>query len=92
MRWFQWFPGGLFDRASAAQMEALRPYEGVASRQAPGGHPILLLSREKVRKNKMFKNNELKTGPLFRNTSPSESVHGFLFGFDESLAHNELRI
>jgi hypothetical protein len=54
------------------------------------GHPILFLSREKVRKNKIFKNNELKTGPLFRNTSPSESVDGFLFGFDESLAHNEL--
>jgi hypothetical protein len=54
------------------------------------GHPILFLSREKVRKNKIFKNNELKTGPLFRNTSPSESVHGFLFGFEESLANNEL--
>jgi hypothetical protein len=54
------------------------------------GHPILFLSREKVRKNKIFKNNELKTGPLFRNTSPSESVHGILFGFDESLANNEL--
>jgi hypothetical protein len=57
---------------------------------ALSGHPILFLSREKVRKNKIFKNNELKTGPLFRNTSPSESVHGFLFGFDESLANNEL--
>jgi hypothetical protein len=54
------------------------------------GHPILILSREKVRKNKIFKNNELKTGPLFRNTPPSESVHGFLFGFDESLANDEL--
>ena len=55
-----------------------------------GGHPILFLSREKVRKNKIFKNNELKTGPLFRNTPPSESVRGFLFGFDESLANDEL--
>jgi hypothetical protein len=54
------------------------------------GNPILFLSREKVRKNKIFKNNDLKTGALFRNTSSSESVHGFLFGFDESLAHNEL--
>jgi hypothetical protein len=54
------------------------------------GHPILFLSREKVRKNKIFKNNELKTSPLFGNTPPSESVHGFLFGFDESLANNEL--
>jgi len=54
------------------------------------GHPILFLSREKIRKNKIFKNNKLKTGPLFRKTSPSESVHGFLFDFDESLAHDEL--
>jgi hypothetical protein len=42
------------------------------------GHPILFLSREKVRKNKIFKNNELKPGPLFVNTPPSESVDGFL--------------
>jgi len=41
-----------------------------------GGHPILFLSREKVRKNKIFKNNELKTSPLFWNTSTSESTHG----------------
>jgi hypothetical protein len=54
------------------------------------GHPILFLSREKVRNNKIFKNNELKTGPLFGNTSPSESVHGFLFNFDESLANQNL--
>ncbi len=54
------------------------------------GHPILFLSREKVRENKIFKNNDLKTGPLFRNSSPSESVHGFLFGSDESLANDEL--
>jgi hypothetical protein len=51
---------------------------------------MLLLSREKVRKNKIFKNNKLKTNPLFGNTSPSESVHGFLLGFDESLANDEL--
>ena len=44
----------------------------------PMGHPILFLSREKVRKNKIFKNNELKPGPLFVNTPPSESVDGFL--------------
>ena len=50
----------------------------------------MFLSREKVRKNKIFKNNKLKTGPLFRKTSPSESVHGFLFNFDESLANDEL--
>jgi hypothetical protein len=36
------------------------------------------LSREKVRKNKIFKNNEFKTGSLLRNTSPSESFYGFL--------------
>jgi hypothetical protein len=54
------------------------------------GHPIFFLSREKVRKNKIFKNSELETGPLFSNTSPSESVNGFLFGFDGSLANNEL--
>ena len=42
------------------------------------GHPILFLSREKVRKNKIFKNNELKPGPLFVNTPPSESFDGFL--------------
>ena len=42
------------------------------------GHPILFLSREKVRKNKIFENNELKMGPLFRNTPPFESAHGFL--------------
>jgi hypothetical protein len=52
------------------------------------GHPILFLSREKVRKNKIFNNNDLKTNPLFGNTSPSESVHGFFFGFDESLAND----
>jgi hypothetical protein len=51
---------------------------------------MLFLSREKSKKNKIFKNNELKTGPLFGNTSPSESVHGFLFGFDESLVLDEL--
>ena len=45
---------------------------------------------KKVKKNKIFKNNELKTGPLFRNTSPSDSVHGFVFDFDEFLANNEL--
>jgi hypothetical protein len=39
----------------------------------------LFLSREKVRKNKIFKNNELKTDPFFRETSPSDSVHGFAF-------------
>jgi hypothetical protein len=59
-------------------------------RYRKGGHPIFLLSREKVRKNKIFKNNELETGPLFRDTSPSESVDGFLLGCDESLANNEL--
>jgi hypothetical protein len=57
---------------------------------ASWGHPILFLSREKVRENKIFKNNELGKGSLFRNTSPSESVYGFLFGSDESLANNEL--
>jgi hypothetical protein len=57
---------------------------------ALSGHPILFLSRRKSKKNKIFKNNELKTGPLFRNTSGAESVHRFLFGFDESLATNEL--
>jgi len=36
------------------------------------------LSREKVRKSKIFKNNELKPDPLFVNTPPSESVDGFL--------------
>jgi hypothetical protein len=41
---------------------------------------------KKVRKNKIFKNNELKIDPLFGNTSPSDSVHGFVFDFDESLA------
>jgi len=40
------------------------------------GRSILFLSREKVRKNKIFKNNELKIDPLFGNTSPSDSVHG----------------
>ena len=54
------------------------------------GHPILFLSREKVRKNKIFKNNELEKGSLFRNTSPYESVYGFLFGFDEFLTNDEL--
>jgi len=54
------------------------------------GHPIFFLSREKVRKNKIFKNNELEKGPIVLNTSPSESVQGFLLGFDESLAKNEL--
>jgi len=53
------------------------------------GHPVLFLSREKIRKNKIFKNNKLKTGPLFRKTSPSESVHGFLFNFDESLSNHD---
>jgi hypothetical protein len=56
------------------------------------GHPIFFLSREKVRKNKIFKNNELKIDPLFGNTSPSDSVHGFVFDFDDSLANNELLI
>jgi len=28
------------------------------------------------------KNNELKIDPLFRNTFPSNSVHGFVFNFD----------
>src|SRR4030067_2669867 len=42
------------------------------------GHPILFLSREKVRKNKIVENNELKMGPFFRNTPPFESAHGFL--------------
>ena len=55
-----------------------------------GGHPIFFLSREKVRENKILKNNKLKTGPIFRNTPPFESVYGFLLGFDESLANNEL--
>jgi len=50
----------------------------------------LFLSREKIRKKKIFKNNELKTSPLFGNTPPSESVGGFLFGFGESLANDEL--
>ena len=45
---------------------------------------------KKVRKNKIFKNNELKIDPLFRNTSPSDSVHRVVFDFDESLALNEL--
>ena len=45
---------------------------------------------KKVRKNKIFKNNELKIDPLFGNTSPSDSVHGFVFDFDEFLANNEL--
>jgi hypothetical protein len=54
------------------------------------GHPILFLSREKVRKNKIFKNNELKTSPFFRNTPPSESAHGLPLDFDESLTYNEL--
>jgi hypothetical protein len=45
---------------------------------------------KKVRKNKIFKNSELKIDPLFRNTSPSNSVHGFVFNFDDSLASNEL--
>jgi len=44
---------------------------------------------KKVRKNKIFKNNELKIDPLFGNTSPSDSVHGFVFDFDEFLANNE---
>jgi hypothetical protein len=47
---------------------------------------------KKVRKNKIFKNNELKIDPLFGNTSPSDSVHGFVFDFDESLTNNELWI
>jgi hypothetical protein len=50
------------------------------------GTSYIVFVKRKSKKNKIFKNNELKTGPLFRNTSPSESVHGFLFGFDESLA------
>ena len=54
------------------------------------GHPIFFLSREKARKNKIFKNNELKIDPLFGNTPPSDSVHGFVFDFDEFLANNEL--
>ena len=58
--------------------------------QDPGGHPIFFLSREKARNNKIFKNNELKIDPLFGNTSPPDSVHGFFFDFDEFLANNEL--
>jgi len=54
------------------------------------GRPIFFLSREKVKKNKIFKNNELKIDPLFGNTSPSDSVHGFVFDFDEFLANDEL--
>jgi len=54
------------------------------------GHPIFFLSREKSKKNKIFKNNELKIDPLFRNTSPSNSVHGSVFKFGESLANGEL--
>jgi hypothetical protein len=45
---------------------------------------------KKARNNKIFKNNELKIDPLFGNTSPTDSVHGFFFDFDEFLANNEL--
>jgi len=80
-------PGLLFLTISTCLLE-----QGTALflRVYKGGHPILFLSREKVRENKIFKNNELKTGPLFRNTSPSDSVHGFVFDFDEFLTNNEL--
>jgi len=54
------------------------------------GHPILFLSRRKSKKNKIFKNNELKTRPFFTNTPASESAPGLPLDFDESLAHNEL--
>jgi hypothetical protein len=46
-------------------------------RSCKGGHPILFLSREKVRKNKTFKNNNFKIVPISENTSPFESVLGF---------------
>jgi hypothetical protein len=35
---------------------------------------------KKVKKNKIFKNNELKIDLLFRDTFPSNSVHGFNSG------------
>jgi len=55
------------------------------------GHPILFLSREKVRKNKTFKNNRFKMTAYRGNTSPFKSLRGLSnFCFDESLAHNEL--
>ncbi len=51
----------------------------------------MFLSREKVIKNKIFINNELEIAPAAENTSPFESLQGlFDFGFDESLAHDEL--
>ena len=55
------------------------------------GHPILFLSREKVRKNKPFKNNRFKMIAYPANTSPFKSLRGlFNFCFDESLANDEL--
>jgi hypothetical protein len=46
---------------------------------------------KKLEKNKIFINNELEIAPVAENTSPFESLQElFDFGFDESLANDEL--
>jgi len=42
-----------------------------------GGHPILFLSREKMKNFIFCKNNRLQNRPDFENTSPNESHYGF---------------
>jgi hypothetical protein len=60
-------------------------------REKLGGHPILFLSGEKVRKNKSFKNNRFQIAAYPDNTSPLKSLRGlFNLCFDDSLALDEL--